>query len=385
MKSIRGWLLAALLAGQAQAGEWLLREGEQHPLATAEPVVRAAMGDPEVAGVQVLSSRELLITAKSAGRTRLLVWHRGQQEPERHSVVVTAAGVASGMLQVQADIKVVEVSRSALRAIGTGLFKQSVRGNTVINAGSGILSGFSPGSDPGLGEGVLNIFAGNAARGLWGAITALNQSGYAYTLAEPSLVTLSGQTATFLAGGEFPFPSTNRDGDVRIEFKEFGVRLNLTPTVMEDERILLKVAPEVSELDFINGVSTSGTMVPSLRIRRTDTTVQLGHGESFVISGLVSSNTQRNAERLPLLGDVPVLGAFFRSTRFDSSDKELLMIVTPYLVRPLAADARLPDLPGELYRHYRPSFFEMLFLDMDPAEAAAGLPPGMGFVRGGIR
>ncbi|PSJ48137.1 type II and III secretion system protein [Zobellella endophytica] len=375
------WLCG--LAGGAWAQDLVLRQGEQHQLTTAAPVVRAAMGDPEVAGVQVLSSRTLLITGKAAGQTRLLLWQRGTGEPERRLIRVRAAGIAEGNIQVQADIKVVEVSRSALRAIGTGLFKLSVRGNTTINAGSGLLSNFTPGDNPNLAESTLNIFAGNAARGLFGAISALNQSGYAYTLAEPSLVTMSGQTATFLAGGEFPYPSSNDDGEVRIEFKEFGVRLHLTPTVLDDERILLKVAPEVSELDFANGVETAGTMVPSLRIRRTDTTVQLGHGESFVISGLVSSNTQRNADRLPLLGDIPVLGAFFRSSRFDSSDKELLMIVTPHLVRPLAADAALPALPGEAYRSYRPAFFELLFLDRDPGGEA--LPAGMGFVQGGAR
>ncbi|WP_445399222.1 type II and III secretion system protein family protein [Zobellella sp. An-6] len=383
MASIRilwaAWLSA--FAFIATAEELVLRQGEQHQLNSPAAVVRAAVGDPDIAGVQVLSSRSLLLTAKASGQTRLLLWYRGSDEPERRLLRVRAGGVAEQNVQVQADIKVVEVSRNALQAVGTGLFKQSVRGSTTIDAGSGLLSGFLPGDSTRLAEGTLNIVAGNTARNLWGAIRVLNQSGYAYTLAEPSLVTMSGQTATFLAGGEFPYPSTSRDGDVRIEFKEFGVRLHLTPTVLEDERILLKVAPEVSELDFTSGVETAGAAVPSLRIRRTDTTVQLGHGESFVISGLVSTATQRNADRLPLLGDIPILGAFFRSTRFDSSDRELLMVVTPYLVRPLAAGAALPALPGESYRSYRPAFFEMLFLDRDPG----ALPSGMGFVKGGSR
>lgn len=383
MASIRilwaAWLCA--FAFVATAEELVLRQGEQHQLNSPAAVVRAAVGDPDIAGVQVLSSRSLLLTAKASGQTRLLLWYRGSDEPERRLLRVRAGGVAEQNVQVQADIKVVEVSRNALQAVGTGLFKQSVRGSTTIDAGSGLLSGFLPGDSTRLAEGTLNIVAGNTARNLWGAIRVLNQSGYAYTLAEPSLVTMSGQTATFLAGGEFPYPSTSRDGDVRIEFKEFGVRLHLTPTVLEGERILLKVAPEVSELDFTSGVETAGAAVPSLRIRRTDTTVQLGHGESFVISGLVSTATQRNADRLPLLGDIPILGAFFRSTRFDSSDRELLMVVTPYLVRPLAADAALPALPGEPYRSYRPAFFEMLFLDRDPG----ALPSGMGFVKGGSR
>src|SRR5690606_30234506 len=117
------------------------------------------------------------------------------------------------------------------------------------------------------------------------------KNGYAYTLAEPSLVSLSGQTASFLAGGEFPYPVSNRDGQVQIEFKEFGVRLQLTPTILSENSIMLKVAPEVSDLDFSNGVQASGVAVPSLRVRRTDTSIQLAPGESFVISGLVSRNT----------------------------------------------------------------------------------------------
>ena len=194
-------------------------------------------------------------------------------------------------------------------------------------------------------------------------MNALQQNGYAYTLAEPSLVSLSGQTASFLAGGEFPYPVSNRNGQVQIEFKEFGVRLRLTPTVLSENSIMLKVAPEVSDLDFNSGVQASGVSVPALRVRRTDTAIQLAPGESFVISGLVTRNTFNNANRVPGLGDIPILGALFRSTRFEQDDKELVMIVTPHLVKPIAKNTELRELPGAIYQDYTPSFTNMLFGD----------------------
>ena len=208
----------------------------------------------------------------------------------------------------------------------------------------------------------------------------IRDSGYAYTLAEPSLVALSGHTASFLAGGEFPYPASNNNGDVKIEYREFGVRLKLTPTVLDNQNIMLKVAPEVSELDFVSGIQTGGVAVPSLRVRRTDTAVQLASGESFIISGLISTRTANSADKFPGLGDIPILGAFFRSTRFEREDKELIMIVTPHLVRPLAAQARLPELPGEIYRRHQPSFGDILFGDAQPEYSGkTWSSPGVGF------
>lgn len=151
--------------------------------------------------------------------------------------------------------------------------------------------------------------------------------------------------------------------NVTIEYKEFGIRLTLTPTVMNNRRIALKVAPEVSELDYSAGIQSGGVAVPALRVRRTDTSVMLADGESFVISGLTSSNSVSNVDKFPWLGDIPILGAFFRSTKLDKDDRELLMIVTPHLVQPLAADAQLPDLPGEGLRHYDPGFSRLYFLE----------------------
>lgn len=275
--------------------------------------------------------------------------------------------------QVQIDIKVVEVSRQNM--MRAGLFLGKNRSNSTIaistpgnlsgietNTGGGFTlksaSGFLPNSS------AFNLVWGNGAAGLLGALSALETNGFAYTLAEPSLTTISGQTATFHAGGEYPVPirsGAGADSTVTIRYKEYGVRVMLTPTVLDPNRITLKVSPEVSELDFTNAVQSGGVYVPGLTVRRTDTTVALGDGESFVISGLVSRNTVNSIDKFPWLGDLPIIGAFFRSNRFDRNDKELLMVVTPRMVRPIARDAKTPDLPGKAEAGYKPTFTELFF------------------------
>ncbi|MBP5095135.1 type II and III secretion system protein family protein, partial [Pseudomonas protegens] len=185
---------------------------------------------------------------------------------------------------------------------------------------------------------------------------------------------LSGQSASFLAGGEIPIPvPSTGSNSVTIEYKEFGIRLTLTPTIVDRGRISLKVAPEVSELDYSNAVTIAGTQVPALTIRRTDTSISLADGESFVISGLISTNNSSQVNKFPGLGDIPVLGAFFRDTTINREERELLMVVTPHLVQPLAADAKLPALPGERLRNYDPNFYRMFFLENGNFDKRSGL------------
>jgi len=185
---------------------------------------------------------------------------------------------------------------------------------------------------------------------------------------------MSGQSATFLAGGEVPIPVPSSGSDnVSIEYKEFGIRLTLTPTVVGRDRVMLKVAPEVSELDYTNAVNIAGTLVPGLTVRRTDTSISLADGESFVISGLISSRNTSQVNKFPGLGDIPILGAFFRDSNISREEKELLMIVTPHLVQPLAANAQLPSLPGENLRNYDPNWYRLYFLDNGNANRRSGL------------
>jgi pilus assembly protein CpaC len=321
-----------------------------------------------------------------------------RQAVDKTIITPTDATVSSFDNQVQIDIKVVEVSKQNMMRAGFFLGKNS-RNTTLAIGSPGNLSGVRRGppvtfnGTPGEGltldsasgflpvPNAFNFVAGNATRGLLGTLSILEANGFAYTLAEPSLTASSGQSASFLAGGEFPIPIQSGAGGlgaVTIRYKEYGVRLMLTPTVLDSNRIFLKVSPEVSEIDFTNAVQSGGVAVPGLRVRRTDTSVSLGDGESFVISGLVSRNTLQDVDKVPGLGNLPIIGAFFRSTRFDREDKELLMIVTPHLVRPIARDAALPAMPGGNLRDYNPSFSDLFFQKGPKPETGI---PATGFSR----
>lgn len=370
-----------------------VEQGAQRDQQLPVPIKRLAIGDPNIADVQVLDKRDFLVTGKAEGLTSLLIWTSCSDQPMRTVVrvgaravgdVAGATGIGAGSLpnQVQTDIRFVEVSRSKLKQASTSLIRQG--SNTFVLGAPGSLNGVTvdprgvlDGGTFGSANGGFNIIWGGGSSKWLGFINALEGSGFAYTLARPSLVATSGQTASFLAGGEFPIPVPNGDKDtITIEYKEFGVRLTLTPTVMNDKRIALKVAPEVSELDFSSGIRTNDIAVPALTVRRTDTSVMLADGESFVISGLISSSTISNIDKFPFLGSIPVIGALFRSSNLDKDDRELLMIVTPHLVQPLAVNAALPKLPGEGLRDYDPGFGEFYFLEdgrFDKRKASSGM------------
>lgn len=176
-----------------------------------------------------------------------------------------------------------------------------------------------------------------------GALDLSERLGLITTLSEPNLTALSGETATFLAGGEFPIPISEGLGSVSIDYKEFGVSLAYTPTVLANGRISLRVRPEVSELSTQGSITLNGFQVPALTTRRTETTIELGSGQSFMIAGLMSNNAQNALDKAPGLGDVPILGNLFRSRDFRRGETELVIIVTPYLVQPVnARDIRLP-------------------------------------------
>jgi pilus assembly protein CpaC len=377
-----GMLCLLLWQGLLHAEPGVLRveAGGHHLMTRPGGVARLAVANPEVADVELLSARELLVVGKQLGETQLRLWPKGAPV-EEYRIIVEAPGASNRdavSSQVQTDIKVVEVSRQALMQSGMMLGKNT--GNTTLAIGapaslSGVTSstagaegfggsGFTLESSSGflpIAQ-AFNLVAGNAKKGLLGVVSVLENNGFAYTLAEPSLTVMNGQTATFLAGGEFPIPIQGEDG-IEIDYKEFGVRLMLTPTVLDANRIVLKVAPEVSELDFSTTAQTAGGQVPALRVRRTETTIQLAEGESFVISGLISRNNIAAVDKVPFLGDLPIIGAFFKSTRVQREDKELIMVVTPHLVRAMARGAPTPALPGEGFGRYQPGFADLLFLE----------------------
>jgi pilus assembly protein CpaC len=274
-------------------------------------------------------------------------------------------------IQVQTDIRFVEVSRTKLKEANASIFGR--QGNFLFGSPRTLptIDGVVRSALP-VNNGMFNFAF--ASSDTLVSLQALEGTGFASTLARPSLVALSGQSASFLAGGEVPIPVPSSGSDnVSIEYKEFGIRLTLTPTIVGKNRIVLKVAPEVSELDFSNAVSIAGTIVPALSIRRTDTSISLADGESFVISGLISSRNSSQVNKFPGLGDIPILGAFFRDNSINREERELLMIVTPHLVQPLAANAQLPSLPGEKLRNYDPNFYRMFFLENGDFDSLSGL------------
>jgi pilus assembly protein CpaC len=357
-------------------------EGLQQELQSPVAITRLAIGDPKIADVRVNGDRHFLLTGVASGATSLMVWTACASAP-RQSMVFVKGKATSALTslslspsqdpllpsQVQTDIRFVEVSRSKLKEASTRL----------LGNGSNFFFGSPNLLSPSEGVFKLPVSADSFNIGFGGGrvkamINALERSGFAYTLARPSLVAMSGQSASFLAGGEVPVPVPSAGSDsISIEYKEFGIRLTLTPTVIDRNRISLKVAPEVSELDYSNAVQIQGIQVPALTVRRTDTSVSLADGESFVISGLISTNNHSTINKFPGLGDIPILGAFFRDATTSREEKELLMIVTPHLVQPLAANAQLPSLPGEKLRNYDPNWYRLFFLENGHFDRSSGL------------
>ncbi|MGI9421464.1 MAG: type II and III secretion system protein family protein [Geminicoccaceae bacterium] len=244
--------------------------------------------------------------------------------------------------QVHLRVRVAEVSREVIKEFGINwetLFNSGnftfgfASGRDLVSNGGAIFR--SPanagGNAPGIGFG--NYTTGSASVST--AIDALAEEGLVTVLAEPNLTALSGETASFLAGGEFPIPVASDDNEIEIEFKEFGISLAFTPTVLSRNRISLRVRPEVSELSDNGAITINGLTIPALATRRAETTVELGSGQSFAVGGLLSNDVQNTVSKFPGLGDLPVLGTLFRSQRFQTNETELVIMVTPYLVSPV--------------------------------------------------
>ncbi len=288
-------------------------------------------------------------------------------------------------LQVMLKVRVAEMNRSLVKQFGVNLLSKDKSGGTLFHIGRGTpgsittqpgtvdpVTGQLSGSiDPGSGAfpgGTIvgfNQLAGGTTLGLFGKILGLDMlgtldllenDGVVTTLAEPTLTALSGETASFLAGGEFPIPISQSLGAVTIEYKQYGVGLAFTPIVLADGRISMRVRPEVSQLSDAGSVTLNGYIVPALTTRRAETTVELGSGQSFMIAGLLQNSNTNNIEKAPFLGDVPVLGALFRSTKFQRNETELVIIVTPYLVRPVSGQLATPidgyRAPNDIQRNF---------------------------------
>jgi pilus assembly protein CpaC len=278
----------------------------------------------------------------------------------------------AGSNQVTLMVKVAEVSRTELKRFGLRL-------ENLFNAGN-FTFGLATGADIALDaagnllrgtSGNNNVYVGHrsGSANINGVIDALEQDGLVTVLAEPNLTAMSGQTANFLAGGEFPIPVVGDEGEVTIEYRPFGVSLGFTPTVLSRDRIALTVAPEVSTLSEIGSIQANGFNIPSLITRRAQTSVELGSGQTFAIAGLLQKNITNSIDKFPGLGDVPILGALFRSNEFRNDQTELVILVTPYVVNGVnAADMSTPleglQPPSDLER----ILFGKLYKDKPNAE-----------------
>ena len=409
---------AISIAEDVHAGELEVPVNKSQVLRVDRPFAKALLGNPDIADILPLTDSSLYVLGKKMGTTSLTLYDRRSRliavidiavgpdvtslkrqlselmpddrvgarmanesiilegivssGPAADRAVQVAETYAPGKVinllsigssqQVMLEVRFSEIKRSALKDLGFGFF---VNGNG--NNGFGGAFGNGASLSPGVGGAVLGRSAISDAFGVLtrrfgifglnfdAALNALERKGAITTLAEPTLVALSGETASFLAGGEFPIPvaqgGTSGDATgtggissaISVQFKSFGVSLAFTPTVLADGVINMEVAPEVSSIDPTASIVVGGLRIPGLQTRRARTTIELRDGESFAMAGLIRRDFQDTVRQFPLLGSIPIIGALFRSSNFQREETELVIIVTPRLVRPVRAAAiKLP-------------------------------------------
>ncbi|MFZ2470031.1 MAG: pilus assembly protein N-terminal domain-containing protein [Parvibaculum sedimenti] len=317
------------------------------------------------------------VTAQNTGKATVL---KGKvySLADRERVKVLAAGYVGKDIQnmvdvadermVAVEIRFAAVQVNTLKALGLNF--RALGGNfefastTPNSSAPGMTSGGRLDIDPTLPVAqAFNLFlAWPGSNNFLSVISALNSANLAQLLAEPTLLVRSGEEANFLAGGEIPIPvpqSGSTNGAITIEYKKFGVQLNVQATVLDHDRIVMKVNPEVSELDFANAITIQGSTIPALLTRSTNTTVELGDGQSFVLAGLMYSSSANVEDKVPGIGDLPIVGNFFKTSKNQQQRQELIVIATPRLVSPMAAGTT-PNLPGEGMPKYDPSTGKML-------------------------
>jgi len=381
--------------------------GQSRVINFDRPVGRFSVSNPEIAEAVLVTPDQVLVNGKTFGQVNFIAWEQSGKEylvfdvyvranlslidsqmrvlfpkddirlsqangsvvmsgnvsdtttATRAQAVVEAAGFKTvnmlsspvkDMTQVQLQVRVAEVSRSKMRDLGSSY--TSVNGGTAVYASGGGPASLTSSVLPGLGTSfvgsALNLLLFNSGIGTSAYIKALQTQGALRELAEPNLIAMDGKEASFLAGGEFPVPIVQGGGDrstVSVVFKEYGVRLNFKPTIIDEDHIRLDLEPEVSTIDFANGVKFDGFLIPALRTRRAKTGVELRDGQSFALAGLLDNNETRSLSKVPVLGDIPILGALFKSKSFQKQETELMFFVTAQIVKPVNRDD-LPQLRG---------------------------------------
>jgi pilus assembly protein CpaC len=299
--------------------------------------------------------------------------------PDKEAVVNRLQ--VAGPDQVNLRVRVAEVSRTVTKQLGFNWDAIVAPGSFTFGLATGILP-VPPDALSSASTTFLNLTTRRAS--VTHLIDALAEEGLVTILAQPNLTAISGQTASFLAGGEFPVPvaqsNTGTTPTITIEFKPFGVRLDFIPTVLSSDRIAIKVRPEVSELSDVGAITIGDLTIPALAVRRAETTIRLGSGQSFAIAGLIQNTSNSAISKYPGLGDLPVIGALFRSSNFQRKETELVIIVTPYVVRP-ATDGPSLKLPTDGLE--AASDIERIFLDRLTKTSAPGVGNAIG--TGGAR
>ena len=327
--------------------------GRSAVLSVPDSIGTVSIADDEIADVVVATSRQLLLNAKKIGTTSLVVWSKGN----RYQTFEVVVHSGTGFNQVVLNVKIAEVSRSRLKQLGFDFFVNMLNSRRL--EGSGTI-GFFGGQvntpripilqDP-LGEQVgiaIDYASLSGDRHVQGIVKALESDGTIKTLASPNLVAVNGEKAKFLSGGEIPIPvvqSGSGDNSISVVFKEYGVKLDFEPTVIDSGIINLRVVPEVSTPDYTRAVVLSGFLIPAFQTRRVDTVVELRDGQSLVIGGLTNTDVRKTRRKIPLLGDIPVLGVFFQNSRDTIEENELVVLVSPRIIRPLEA-SETPALPN---------------------------------------
>lgn len=320
---------------------------------------------PKEGGIGVSASHDRLTLSGVVSNAATLPKVLDVAESYAPKKVVNMLGVG-GVQQVMLEVRVAEMSRELIKRLGinfvmngpdsfaVSLLSQLATVTELTQAGGALSS-----LNLAYSQAVNGIFGFTTGSLSWqGIIDALKEENLVKVLAKPTLVAVSGQEAAFLAGGEFPIPIPQAFGVVTIQYKKFGVGLSFTPNVLDSKHIAITVAPEVSELDFQNSLRFQGFQIPAITTRRAATSIELADGQSFAIGGLLRDNVRESVKKLPYLGDLPILGALFRSTSFQKNETELLIIVTPHLVKPL--DVATQALPTDFF--VEPNDFELYML-----------------------
>ena len=358
----REMLSKTALPGQFSAGE-TLQIGGKRTFSFDQSIGRIDIDREGIVKVTSPTARSISLVGLVQGNVTVTVFGRdgGLLGETRFSVLpetpyqsVVSNFPLAGQKVVAVDLQFAAVSTSTLKALGFNFSKLSgdIQGAIVARSS---LAGYTN-SSSGLTvdakapiASAFNLFLSGPKRGIGAVLRSLSSNGLSSVLAQPTLLARSGEKATFLAGGEFPVPvpqaSANGGNSLGIAYKEYGVRLSVTPYVLSKDHIVLNLAPEVSELDYASGVQLQGYIVPGIRRRSAETTVELGSGQSFVIAGLNYDTSSVTKDKVPLLGDIPVLGALFKRQQTTKEKQELIIVATPRLVDPLAPD-QVPPLPG---------------------------------------